>query len=49
MKLLDFNPFEGFSSSKLRKPENILLFGPELLAKLGDFGWCVRISMPGKI
>jgi len=26
------------------KPENILLFGEALLAKLGDFGWCVEVT-----
>ena len=26
------------------KPENLLLFGDELLAKLGDFGWCADWS-----
>eukprot|EP00439_Symbiodinium_sp_Y106_P024253 s3676_g2.t4 len=26
------------------KPENVLLFGDELLAKVGDFGWCVELT-----
>lgn len=27
------------------KPENILLFGPKPTAKIGDFGWCVELTL----